>query len=503
MQKHIIHVLFTIGLMAFPFLHSTLSIGQTNFTYGCDIEEIDTARVLKASFPQGRGSLPSSFSLKQFAPTPGDQGQLNACASWSSAYAGLTILRGIEYNKTQLPCDPLHLYNRVQTSLNREPCVKGSTIEAALKILKSNGCAIKGEYHQQCNSEPLLQKFPADLYDYQRLETTVSCYKKALSNNQPIIAAFTAYQYTGWDAAKNLVNGVWNGKFEKEPIGGGHAMCIVGYDDNKDGGAFEVMNSWGTEFGVGGFFWIKYTDVPKHIKYAYSLMPHPTELLSMAPNVYAKNIEIHNNCMEPLYLSIATQNDGEWNSKGWYVVQPFDKSTIDVSSRTNNEILWTATNEKRSIFWENSDATVQICIDSTKSFEYTEQSCDGPVGFYSIKPKQNQETFAFHIGCPNFSGRNGDVLFLPEYFTTEKDPRLPEEANQKWMPQYGLFDLTTQQLIPPSLNENEEIEYNLWVTDGTSTPEYKTYTVPQLEVESMYKFLSQMSAELYILWKRK
>ena len=32
-----------------------------------------------------------------------------------------------------------------------------------------------------------------------------------------------------------------------------HAMTIIGYDDNKYGGAFEVMNSWGEAFGNKGF----------------------------------------------------------------------------------------------------------------------------------------------------------------------------------------------------------------------------------------------------------
>jgi hypothetical protein len=41
---------------------------------------------------------------------------------------------------------------------------------------------------------------------------------------------------------------------------GGHAMCVVGYDDQKYGGAFEVQNSWGNDWGNGGFFWVRYVD---------------------------------------------------------------------------------------------------------------------------------------------------------------------------------------------------------------------------------------------------
>ena len=44
---------------------------------------------------------------------------------------------------------------------------------------------------------------------------------------------------------------------------GGHAITWVGYDDchpNPDGsiGAFKVQNSWGTNEGENGFFWMSY-----------------------------------------------------------------------------------------------------------------------------------------------------------------------------------------------------------------------------------------------------
>lgn len=35
------------------------------------------------------------------------------------------------------------------------------------------------------------------------------------------------------------------------PIAGGHALCLVGYD----GDAFQIVNSWGTGWGDGGYCW--------------------------------------------------------------------------------------------------------------------------------------------------------------------------------------------------------------------------------------------------------
>jgi C1A family cysteine protease len=41
-----------------------------------------------------------------------------------------------------------------------------------------------------------------------------------------------------------------------ESVQGGHAVTIVGYDKNKDEGAFLIKNSWGTDWGERGYGWL-------------------------------------------------------------------------------------------------------------------------------------------------------------------------------------------------------------------------------------------------------
>jgi C1A family cysteine protease len=41
-----------------------------------------------------------------------------------------------------------------------------------------------------------------------------------------------------------------------EQLQGGHAVCLVGYDDSKK--AFLVRNSWGIGWGIAGYFWMAY-----------------------------------------------------------------------------------------------------------------------------------------------------------------------------------------------------------------------------------------------------
>ena len=44
-----------------------------------------------------------------------------------------------------------------------------------------------------------------------------------------------------------------------EELLGGHAVCLVGYDDSKK--AFLVRNSWGPSWGLNGYFWMDYAYV--------------------------------------------------------------------------------------------------------------------------------------------------------------------------------------------------------------------------------------------------
>ena len=37
---------------------------------------------------------------------------------------------------------------------------------------------------------------------------------------------------------------------------GGHAICVVGYDDSKK--CFICRNSWSSQWGIGGYFYMPY-----------------------------------------------------------------------------------------------------------------------------------------------------------------------------------------------------------------------------------------------------
>jgi len=76
------------------------------------------------------------------------------------------------------------------------------------------------------------------------VKTILALQRKPLAFQMYLDASFFAYQ----------AGQVWYPQSDI-PVGG-HAMCIVGYDDAK--GAFKVRNSWGEYWGDNGYVWIAY-----------------------------------------------------------------------------------------------------------------------------------------------------------------------------------------------------------------------------------------------------
>ena len=56
-----------------------------------------------------------------------------------------------------------------------------------------------------------------------------------------------------------------------ESMQGGHAVTIVGYDDDKK--EFKIQNSWGTRWGKNGYTTLKYDEFPEVCFEAWCILP--------------------------------------------------------------------------------------------------------------------------------------------------------------------------------------------------------------------------------------
>lgn len=229
-------------------------------------------------------NLPAAFSLKQFAPPVGDQGQHGTCVAWSSSYAARTISYCVQRNITDpdkirsASFSPGYLYYQVKTAGDNN-CNGGANIERALQTLASKGDILKSENIPDC-----VAAIDAAVDDkarnyaikaYTRLtqgfssitKNEISGMKKSLSEKKPVVISLKCMK-SFFTVGKD---GLWMPKTD-DVYEGNHAMCVIGYDDNKFGGAFEVMNSWGPYWGNGGFVWITYPQMETYGNYAIEMM---------------------------------------------------------------------------------------------------------------------------------------------------------------------------------------------------------------------------------------
>jgi hypothetical protein len=242
---------------------------------------------LQRKAPPAAGSyegLPKSFSLKQYAPQPGDQADYGTCVAWASAYGARTIAESIALSRknrdeiTRNAFSPAYVYRSIRP--DDPECLMGAQIHQALDLMKDSG-AVKMLDTERGTNFPLIElssyreskKYPIAGYVtlYSREERgkpalVTRTVKKSLVEGKPVII--------GMNTPSSFIDAVnvWHPEESPDDFYGGHAMCVVGYDDERNGGAFEVLNSWGRKWGNGGFMWIPYKAFVDFVMESYEMI---------------------------------------------------------------------------------------------------------------------------------------------------------------------------------------------------------------------------------------
>ncbi|MDH5604610.1 MAG: DUF4384 domain-containing protein [Cyclobacteriaceae bacterium] len=273
-------------------MHSVVILSALcNFLYGQDnvrtlrgvVWEDDTYNALPHKLNYGDISselLPQTISLKKYVPKVVTQGPFNMAASWATVWYGGTILEAQRCGLENIATDPgpalspfLNYYN-VRTE--ERDCFGAVSLIDVLESFKENGSPRFEDHNNICAtsvSEAIKTKsLENQISGYVRLFNTfdsrdvkVHNVKQALNGYHPVVIAMST--------PKSFVNAedFWTPKEVKVEDTGGHALCVVGYDDKKYGGAFQVVNSWGKSWGNGGFTWIGYNHFAEFVKYGFEL----------------------------------------------------------------------------------------------------------------------------------------------------------------------------------------------------------------------------------------
>lgn len=298
--------------------------GQTDEPHsrglGADLKqsEFDKADVFAALAPsEEKNPLPDRVSLEKYAPSRKNQGMQGSCVAWSSVYAARTILQAYSSGQdpNQLIFSPSFLYNQI----GLENC-QGAYINEAMDLMTKMGSVpfSKFKYDENdCSREPssALKQEAAQfrMRGYNRLTKNDNNYsidyqgiKANLAQGAPVVIGMMV----GGSFMENMFGKkIWRPtSSDRSKRGfGGHAMCVIGYDDNFEGGAFQIMNSWGNEWGENGIGWVKYTDFKEFVREAYGLDPMPRN--NMDKSKFAASIGlVRNNDREYIPLNVVQGN---------------------------------------------------------------------------------------------------------------------------------------------------------------------------------------------------
>jgi hypothetical protein len=250
-------------------------------------ERINIKPVL-VSRSYGSESLPRKASLMQYSPIPESQGNYSTCVGWATAFAARTISESIALNRTDRTetsnnvFSPIFVYKNIQPDPTGQ---RGSFIDDALVFMRDVG-AVKRLPFERTTDFPLIilttytNSRRYRIADYVRLfsewgpgtiANRVDPVKKSLSEGKPVIIGMNT------PVSFFIAKDQWRPYENPNSQYGGHAMCVVGYDDDMYGGAFEVQNSWGANWGNDGYIWISYSTFAAFVDEAYEIIEDLTQ----------------------------------------------------------------------------------------------------------------------------------------------------------------------------------------------------------------------------------
>lgn len=258
--------------------------------------------------PLTRGNyqgLPVRHSLENFTPTPGDQGDQGSCVGWAVAYAARTMTEARVHEISPRQAvdrhvfSPAYIYNQIAI----DGCDSGSMIHHALNLMEREGVMLLRDFPYDANTctQPIHPHQRSQAANYRiagwRALTSPGARathvptRRALAADRPVVIGMLLPDSFMDSRAIRANNGRWIPSaidyqtLELRPDAlYGHAMTVVGYDDQRFGGAFRIINSWGTDWGDDGYTWVSYDDYSRFVVQAYEIIPIEPELPAV-PNL--------------------------------------------------------------------------------------------------------------------------------------------------------------------------------------------------------------------------
>ena len=216
------------------------------------------------------------------SPAVRDQGQIGSCTAFCGAEAD-EILYYYKYSAWQSILSPAFIYYCERVLIQGQPIsadLGAYMVNIPQELQKYGDCLESSYLYPSSNTSTAYKTAPTSTALTEGLSYVIgqkktsyamiisgdtAAVKNILRSNTPVMLGFNVYDNTkyAYFEGLNTTSYTYNPLTSTGKLAtgvrllGGHAVPIIGYDDNLK--AFLIENSWGTSWGNGGYFYMPYT----------------------------------------------------------------------------------------------------------------------------------------------------------------------------------------------------------------------------------------------------
>lgn len=203
---------------------------------------------------------PSSADFSADCPAPYDQKNLGSCTAHAAAFCWHYEEQVEEAKHVECP-SRLKIYWDTRTIEGTVSEDSGATIRDTFKAIFKNGLAHEGLWPYVVAN---FRKHPpaAAIADAALHRPTAKMYARVDTGSIRAVLAARRPVAFGFSVPASFMSdrvardGIMPMPKAGEKVVGGHAVALVGYDDTRK--AALVRNSWGSLWGLKGYFWMPY-----------------------------------------------------------------------------------------------------------------------------------------------------------------------------------------------------------------------------------------------------